>query len=476
MRRAPRSRRLRDRDGQDAVLEIGGDRVDVDRFGQREGAREAAVAALDAVVLLARHVAVRVADARAADDDAAYLRRGCRFGRAPGPGSSAVSTNSVGGFVEIDRRRPAGRVGADELTELFVQREQIAQRIPARERHVSHRSTVGPAREPYVLRLQGYTDINMAHPFKRRGSAKGMLIKVGNDLFRILDLHHLTPGNKRAHIQVRMRNIRTLALADHKFRAEEDVERATLDEREMQYLYNDGDHYYFMDTSTYEQIHISRRGARRLEGLPDRRDRLIRVEFYDVEPVGIELPPTVDLVVKETVPGIKGATASAQVKPATLETGLVDPGAAVRQRRRQGPRQHRDRRVPVARLSASSSPPSHRSSMDVIRRQPQHGWIEVITGSMFSGKSEELIRRLRRAQIARQKVQIFKPLIDNRYSEDHIVSHSDMRIASQNVTNSDELRQAGRRRHRGRRHRRRAVLRRRTCRRRATRWRTAASA
>src|SRR5438128_10069941 len=86
---------------------------------------------------------------------------------------------------------------------------------------------------------------------------KGMLIKVGNDLFRILELHHLTPGNKRAHIQVRMRNIRTTMLADHKFRAEEDVERATLDERELQYLYNDGDNCYFMDTTTYDQIHIS---------------------------------------------------------------------------------------------------------------------------------------------------------------------------------------------------------------------------
>ena len=151
---------------------------------------------------------------------------------------------------------------------------------------------------------------------------KGMLIKLGNDLFRILELHHLTPGNKRAHIQVRLRNIRTLALADQKFRAEEDIERATLDEREMQYLYNDGDLYYFMDTTTYEQIHISS------EALGDSKnylvaDSTIRVEFYDVEPVGIELPPTVDLLVKETVPGIKGATASAQVKPATLETGLV---------------------------------------------------------------------------------------------------------------------------------------------------------
>ena len=162
----------------------------------------------------------------------------------------------------------------------------------------------------------------MASSIQATRLRKGMLIKLGPDLFRILDLHHLTPGNKRAHIQARLRNIRTLSLADQKFRAEEDIERATLDEREMQYLYNDSDHYYFMDTSTYEQIHISQ------EALGDSKnylmpDAIIRVEFYDVEPVGIELPPTVDLIVRETAPGIKGATASAQVKPATLETGLV---------------------------------------------------------------------------------------------------------------------------------------------------------
>jgi len=151
---------------------------------------------------------------------------------------------------------------------------------------------------------------------------KGNLIKLGNDLYRLLELHHLTPGNKRAHIQVRMRNIRTQTLMDEKFRAEEDVERASLDEREMQYMYNDTDHFYFMDTANYEQIQIS------AEALGDSKDYLIadaiiRVEFYEEEPVGIELPPTVDLVVKQTVPGIKGATASAQIKPATLETGLV---------------------------------------------------------------------------------------------------------------------------------------------------------
>jgi len=77
--------------------------------------------------------------------------------------------------------------------------------------------------------------------------------------------------------------------------------------------------------------------------------------------------------------------------------------------------------------------------MDIVRKEAHHGWIEVITGSMFSGKSEELIRRLRRAQIARQQVQIFKPLLDNRFDEDHIVSHSEMRIRSENVRSSKEL-------------------------------------
>src|SRR5436853_3503499 len=102
-----------------------------------------------------------------------------------------------------------------------------------------------------IARIYRHT---MASSVQATRLRKGMLIKVGTDLFRILELHHLTPGNKRAHIQVRMRNIRTKALADYKFRAEEDVERAMLDEREMQYLYNDADTYYFMDTSSFDQI------------------------------------------------------------------------------------------------------------------------------------------------------------------------------------------------------------------------------
>ncbi len=151
---------------------------------------------------------------------------------------------------------------------------------------------------------------------------KGMLIKIGQDLFRVLDLQHVTPGNLRGFVRVRFRNIRSGALSDQKLRSEDNVDRAVLDEREMQYLYRDGEDFCFMDTSSYDQVHINS------EALGDavnylKAEMTIKVEFYGDEPVGVELTPTVDLLVTDTAPGIKGATASAQVKPATLETGLV---------------------------------------------------------------------------------------------------------------------------------------------------------
>jgi len=149
-----------------------------------------------------------------------------------------------------------------------------------------------------------------------------MLINYESGLCRILDIHHITPGNKRGHVLCKMRDIRSGRLVDNKFRAEDDVDRATLVEHEMQYLYRDGDLFYFMNTKTYDQVHLSLEvlGDNALYLLPE---ALIKVEFYDTEPVGIDLEPTVDLKVVNTVPGIKGATAAAQVKPATLETGLV---------------------------------------------------------------------------------------------------------------------------------------------------------
>ncbi|HQL31451.1 MAG TPA: elongation factor P [Thermoanaerobaculales bacterium] len=151
---------------------------------------------------------------------------------------------------------------------------------------------------------------------------KGMLIKMGADLFRVLELQHVTPGNLRGFVRVKLRNIRTGTLSDQKLRSEDEIERATLDEKSMQYLYRDGSVYHFMDTDSYEQIGLTE------EVLGDAMSYLvpeavIEMEFYGSEPVGIELPQTVDLKVVETTPAIKGATASAQLKPATLETGLV---------------------------------------------------------------------------------------------------------------------------------------------------------
>ena len=151
---------------------------------------------------------------------------------------------------------------------------------------------------------------------------KGHLIKHNAELFRILEVQHVTPGNLRGFVRVKMRNVRNASLLDHRFRSEDVVERAALDEREMQYLYSDGGGYHFMDTDSFEQLSMTN------ETLGDSISYLlpsstIRVEFFEGQPVGIELPQTVDLRVEDTAPGIKGATASAQVKPARLETGLV---------------------------------------------------------------------------------------------------------------------------------------------------------
>jgi len=149
-----------------------------------------------------------------------------------------------------------------------------------------------------------------------------MLIKFDGALVRVLDVQHITPGNLRAHVRGRMRDIKNNRLVDHKFRADEMVDRAILDERQMQFLYREDDMFVFMDTENYEQVHLS------LEVLGDFAEYLlpeaiIGVEFYEEAPMGIHLPPTVDLKIVDTTPGIKGATASAQVKPATCETGLI---------------------------------------------------------------------------------------------------------------------------------------------------------
>jgi len=150
----------------------------------------------------------------------------------------------------------------------------------------------------------------------------GMVIKHNGELFSIHKAEHRTPGNLRAFVQARMRNLRTGALADHRFRSEDTVEKANLDEVEMQYLYSDGDSFFFMNTQNYEQIglHKSVIEDRASYLVPD---VVIKVQLFEGRPVDIELPAAVDLKVIETEPGIKGASATNVTKAAKLETGLT---------------------------------------------------------------------------------------------------------------------------------------------------------
>ena len=150
----------------------------------------------------------------------------------------------------------------------------------------------------------------------------GMVINHNGELYSIYKAEHRTPGNLRAFVQAKMRNLRSGAIADHRFRSTDDVERAMIDEADMQYLYSDGDSYHFMNTATYEQIHLHKDvvGDRAPYLVPD---VVLKVEFYEGRPIDVALPATVDLKIVDTEPGIKGGSATNVMKPATLETGMV---------------------------------------------------------------------------------------------------------------------------------------------------------
>ena len=150
----------------------------------------------------------------------------------------------------------------------------------------------------------------------------GMVIKFNNDLFSVFSVNHRTPGNLRGFVQARMRNLRSGSMIEHRFSSEDRVERALLDEQEMEYLYDDGEYFYFMNTESFEQMHLTKDilGDAVSYLIPQLR---VHVEFYEGKPISVELPPTVDMTVVETEPGIKGASVSNVTKPAKLETGLV---------------------------------------------------------------------------------------------------------------------------------------------------------
>ena len=150
----------------------------------------------------------------------------------------------------------------------------------------------------------------------------GMVVKFNNELYSVFSMSHRTPGNLRGFVQVRMRSLKSGSMMEHRFSSEDRVEKAILDEQQMEYLYDDGEYYYFMNTENFEQMHLTK------ELLGDATDYLIpqlkvAVEFYEGKPLGVELPASVIMTVMETEPGLKGATVSNVTKPAKTETGLV---------------------------------------------------------------------------------------------------------------------------------------------------------
>ena len=150
----------------------------------------------------------------------------------------------------------------------------------------------------------------------------GMVIKHNNDLHTVFSVEHRTPGNLRAFIQAKLRNLRTGAMFEHRFRSGDAIDKITVDQVQMEYLYQDGENHVFMNTENYEQLHLGK------DVLGDAVEYLtanlqISVEFFDDKPVGVELPQTVELTIVETEPGLKSATASSVTKAAKTETGLV---------------------------------------------------------------------------------------------------------------------------------------------------------
>ncbi|MEE2822880.1 MAG: elongation factor P [Acidobacteriota bacterium] len=151
---------------------------------------------------------------------------------------------------------------------------------------------------------------------------KGMILIHDGDPHRVLDFQHRTPGKGTAIVRARLRNLRTGASYEHRFNSQEGVDRAILDQQEMEYLYQQNSLYYFMNTATFEQFPIDQ------EILGDFKNYLqegatVQVEFFEEQPITIEFPAFVELKVVETEPELKGATANNSPKPATLETGVV---------------------------------------------------------------------------------------------------------------------------------------------------------
>jgi elongation factor P len=151
---------------------------------------------------------------------------------------------------------------------------------------------------------------------------RGMVIVFEGDPCRVLDFRHHTPGNLRAMVQTKLKNLRTGSSFEHRFRAADSIEKASLETHELEFLYQGGSTYHFMNTENYDQLELDE------ETLGDAAQWLqpgmrIQAEYYNGQPIGIELPSSIELEIVETAPVMKSATKTASFKPAKLENGVT---------------------------------------------------------------------------------------------------------------------------------------------------------
>jgi len=150
----------------------------------------------------------------------------------------------------------------------------------------------------------------------------GMTLDLPDGLFSVVEFQHVKPGKGGAFVRTKLKNVRTGAVIERTYRADEKLEQAIVDKREMQYLYRDGEHYVFMDTGDYEQMHVDASALGTAARFLKEGDSAI-LQMYKSEIVGVDLPAAVELSVAETEPGVQGDRVSGARKPATLETGLI---------------------------------------------------------------------------------------------------------------------------------------------------------
>jgi elongation factor P len=150
----------------------------------------------------------------------------------------------------------------------------------------------------------------------------GMTLDLSDGLFAVVEFQHVKPGKGGAFVRTKLKNVRSGAVLERTFRADEKVEQAVIDKREMQYLYRDGDQYVFMDNVSYDQLHVEPVSLGDSTKFLKEGDSAV-VQLYGVEIVGVDLPAAVELSIADTDPGLQGDRVSGAKKPATLETGHV---------------------------------------------------------------------------------------------------------------------------------------------------------